>query len=153
MPFGLTNAPSYFCRVMEKIFAEVLYDFVLVYIDDILIFSSSFTEQHLDFVLKRLHHFNVKLKLKKCEFGKHECVFLGFLLDGKRVKPNPAKVEAVPGISVPRNVKELISFLGMVSYFRRFIPNFSDRVEPLQMLIKKTLKFEWSHECDASFFP
>ena len=102
-------------------------------------------------VFDRLRQHGLKMKLKKCSFFQQETEYLGFVINDKGVKPNPKKVEAIRTLPSPKNVKEVRSFIGMCSYYRRFLPNFSKIAEPLIFLTRKYAKFRWTEECQKAF--
>ena len=152
MPFGLSNAPAHFSRVMQQLFAPYLYDFMVVYLDDLCIFSDSVQDhlKHLRLVFEKLASHNIRLKFKKCHFFQTSFIYLGYHLSFAGVQPSPEKVKALVNLEAPTNVKLLRSFLGLASYFRKFIANFSIVVKPLQDLIVSP-RFSWSVECDRCF--
>jgi hypothetical protein len=123
MSFGLTNAPAYFMNLMNKVFMDELDKFVLVFIDDILVYSKSIQEheQHLRVVLEKLKIHRLYAKFSKCEFWLERVAFLGHILTAEGVAVDPEKVEAVSNWQRPTNVSEIRSFLGLVGYYRRFI--------------------------------
>jgi hypothetical protein len=127
MSFGLTNAPAYFMNLMNKVFMEELDKFVVVFIDDILIYSKSVDEheQHLRVVLEKLRVHKLYAKFSKCEFWLEKVAFLGHILTAEGVAVDPEKVEAVSNWQQPTNVSEIRSFLGLAGYYRRFIEGFS----------------------------
>ena len=145
MPFGLTNAPSTFQRAMNNIFRSILYKYVLVYLDDIIIYSETYEEhlQHLREVLKRVKKANLRLNKKKCEFVKREIEYLGYIISIDGIRPNEKKVEAIKNYPEPKNKKELASYLGIVSYYRQYVPNFAEKAHPLTALTKKNAKWKW----------
>ena len=122
MPFGLTNTPAFFMNLMNKVFMEELDKFVVVFIDDILIYSN---EHHLWIVLGRLRAHQLYAKLSKCEFWLEKIAFLGHILTVEGIEVDPYKVEAISKWKQPSNVSEVRSFLGMAGYYRRFIKGFS----------------------------
>ena len=142
MPFGLTNAPEYFMYLMNKVFMEELDQFVVVFIDDILIYSKSATEheEHLRIVLERLREHQLYAKFIKCEFWLQEVAFLGHVINAEGVGVDPAKVEAITNCKQPTNATEVRSFLGLAGYYRRFIEGFSKIAKPLTELTKKDKK-------------
>ena len=153
MPFGLTNAPAYFMNLMNKVFMEELDRFVVVFIDDILIYSKSAQEHehHLRVVLEKLRVHKLYAKFSKCEFWLEKVAFLGHILTAEGVAVDPEKVEAVANWTQPSNVSEIRSFLGLAGYYRRFIEGFSKTARPMTELLKKDVKFEWSAACEKSF--
>ena len=152
MPFGLSNAPAIFQELMSIVLAD-LDQFAIAYLDDILIFSSSLEKHmsHIQQVFDRLRQHDLKLKLKKCHFLQAETNYLGFVINQNGIKPDPKKVEAIQSISVPTSVREVRGYIGMCSYYRRFIPNFSGIAEPIISLTKKYAKFKWTDKCQTAF--
>ena len=154
MPFGLTNAPAHFSRVMNRIFCDYVFVFMLVYLDDLCIISSSFQEhlEHLNLVFLRLREWNVKLKFKKCDFLATKFLYLGLYIDADGIHPDPSKVSALVQLPRPRSLKELRSFYGLASYFRRFISNFAQLTFPLSQLLKSSSSvFSWGVEAEKCF--
>ena len=153
MSFGLTNAPAYFMNLMNKVFMEELDKFVVVFIDDILIYSTSIQEheQHLRVVLEKLRAHKLYAKFSKCEFWLEKVAFLGHILTVEGVAVDPEKVEAVSNWQQPTNVSEIRSFLGLAGYYRRFIEGFSKIARPMTELLRKDKKFTWTESCERSF--
>lgn len=166
MPFGLCNSPSTFQRLMERIFGDQSFQSLLLYLDDIIIFSSSFEEhlQRLELVLTCLQKNQLKLKLSKCHFFQPEVKYLGHVVSASGVAADPEKVKAVEEWKQPTTTKELRSFLGFASYYRRFVEGFAKVAAPLHRLIamaeanqNKTrsrvtaLRSHWTSECQQSF--
>ena len=157
MPFGLCNAPSVFQTLMNRVLSglnpAVEEEFVSVYIDDLLVYSKTLSEHlsHLGRVLERLEKAGLKLKASKCHFARKEVQYLGHVLTPDGVKPNPALVRAVERFPLPTNLKGVRRFLGMASYYRKFIPQFSKVAEPLHKLTRKNSDFHWSEECNVAF--
>jgi hypothetical protein len=151
--FGLTNAPAYFMNMMNKVFMDELDKFMVVFIDDILVYSSTAKEheQHLRVVLERLRQNQLYAKFSKCEFWLREVAFLGHVLTAKVVAVDPAKIKAVKEWDQPRNPTDIRSFLGLAGYYHRFIENFSKIDKPMTNLLKKTNEFEWTPKCELSF--
>lgn len=144
MPFGLKNAPPTFQRVMDNILRGYINKFCLVYLDDILIFSSSLQEHalHCKLVFQRLKEFNMKIQLDKSEFFRKEVGYLGHIITADGVKPNPAKIEAITKFEIPKTPKDIKSFLGLLGYYRRFIHNMADLTKPLTSKLKKNQKID-----------
>lgn len=153
MPFGLCNAPATFERFMDTILRGLKWHICMCYLDDVVIFGSTFEEHNrrLEVVLDCIENAGLVLNSKKCHFGERQTLVLGHLVDKDGIRPDPQKTAAVEAFKPPRSVKELRSFLGLCSYFRRFIPAFADVAYPLTCLLHKDAVFEWTHECDASF--
>jgi hypothetical protein len=153
MPFGLTNAPAVFMDLMNRVFHEYLDRFVIVFIDDILVYSKSLEEHedHLRIVLQILRDKKLYAKLKKCEFWLNQVVFLGHVVSKDGITVDPSKIEAVVSWDRPTNVSEVRSFLGLAGYYRRFVEGFSRIAAPLTHLTRKNAKFEWKEECEKSF--
>ncbi|KAL0378461.1 UNVERIFIED_CONTAM: Transposon Ty3-G Gag-Pol polyprotein [Sesamum radiatum] len=153
MPFGLTNAPAAFMALMNRTFHKYLDQFVIVFIDDILVYSRSMEEheQHLRIVLQILKEKELYAKLSKCEFWINQVVFLGHVISGDGVMPDPAKVKAIMEWRVPKNATEVRSFLGLAGYYRRFVEGFSIIAGPLTKLLRKGVVFQWTEQCQRSF--
>ncbi|XP_057849726.2 uncharacterized protein LOC131060503 [Cryptomeria japonica] len=155
MPFGLSNAPSTFMCLMNEVLKPFLHQFVVVYLDDILIFSGSKEEhlQHLDQVLRKLHEEGLRINLEKCSFLQEELVFLGFVISTGSLKMDPSKVEAILNWPAPTTATEVKSFHGLCSFYRKFIRNFSGICAPLMDTIKGGRKcvFQWTKEANESF--
>ena len=153
MPFGLTNAPTAFMDLMNRVFHEYLDEFVIVFVDDILIYSDNeeLHEKNLRMALEILRKNKLYAKFSKCEFWIKEVLFLGHIISSKGVSVDPAKVAAVAEWQQPKNVTEVRSFLGLAGYYRRFIQNFSTIAIPLTSLTKKDHKFTWDDKCEESF--
>jgi hypothetical protein len=153
MSFELTNAPAYFMYLINKVFMEYLDKFVVVFIDDILIFSKMEEEhdKHLRLVLEKLRSNQFYAKFSKCEFWLTEVAFLGHVISAGGVSVDQSKVKDVLNWMPPTNVSEIRSFLGLAGYYRRFIQDFSKIVKPMTKLLEKNKNFEWTEECRASF--
>lgn len=153
MSFGLTNAPAYFMSMMNKVFMEFLDKFVVVFIDDILVYSKNEEEhkEHLRLVLEKLREHQLYAKFSKCEFWLKEVGFLGHVISGEGIAVDPTKVQSVTEWLAPTSVGEIRSFLGHAGYYRRFIENFSKIAKPMTALLKKDTKLQWTEECEASF--
>ena len=153
LPFGLTAAPPVFQNLMDGILNGTLGRFTCVYLDDIIIYSSSIEEHltHLRIVFDRLRQANLKLKPSKCDFAVKEVNFLGHRVSSDGVQPDPAKISVIKNLKPPTTVREVRSFIGMASYYRRFIDHFSDIAGPLTQLTRKYAKFMWNEECQNAF--
>ncbi|CAN6166876.1 unnamed protein product [Urochloa humidicola] len=153
MAFGLTGAPGSFQAAMNSTLAPFLRKFVLVFFDDILIYSKSFEEhiEHLRLVFELLHKDQWFVKLSKCSFAQREISYLGHIISEKGVATDPDKIAAVLNWPVPVNAKELRSFLGLAGYYRKFVRNFGIISKPLTELLKKHAIFVWTVEHDKSF--
>jgi hypothetical protein len=144
MSFGLTNAPTYFMSLMNKVFMEYLDKFVVVFIDDILVFSKKEEEheEHLRLVLEKLREHKLYGKFSKCEFWLKEVAFLGHVLSEGAVFVNLGKVKDVLDWEPPQNVSDIRSFLGLAGYYRRFIKDFSKIPKPMTRLLEKGNEFK-----------
>jgi hypothetical protein len=153
MSFGLTNAPAYFMYLMNSVFMLELYKFVVVFIDDILVYSKNEDEhtEHLDIVLQRLRDHRLYAKLSKCEFWLKEIKFLGHTISQDGISVEPEKVQEVMDWKPPTTVRQIRSFLGLAGYYRRFIPDFSRIAKPMTKLLKKRVKYDWSQKCEDAF--
>jgi hypothetical protein len=143
MSFGLTNAPAYFMYLMNKVFMEFLDKFVVVFIDDILIFFKTKEEhaEHLKLVLQKLKKHKLYAKRSKCEFWLKEVSFLGHVVSNGGIAVDPSKVQDVLNWKPPINVSEIHSFLGLARYYRRFMEGFSKLAKPMTALLEKNAKF------------
>ncbi|KAI5626698.1 hypothetical protein C0J50_13742 [Silurus asotus] len=165
MPFGVCNGPSTFQRLMQAVMSDLIFQVLIVYLDDILLFSQTFEEhlERLEVVLKRLLETGLKVKLTKCRFLQDSVRFLGHQVSAQGISPDPDKVAAVSDWKTPETVKELRSFLGFCSYYRKFIEGFSRIAGPLHDLVNACLRegryakgsryFStlWSNECEQAF--
>jgi hypothetical protein len=153
MSFGLTNAPAYFMYLMNSVFMNELDNFVVVFIDDILIYSKNEAKhaKHLRIVLQRLRDHKLYAKFSKCEFWLDSVKFLGHTISKEGISVDPRKVQEVMDWKPPKSVHQIRSFLGLAGYYRRFIPDFSRIAKPMTELLKKGVKFVWSEECDKAF--
>lgn len=153
MPFGLCNAPATFERLMEHVLRGLAWNTCLVYLDDIIVIGKSFDEhlERLREVFQRLRGANLKLSPKKCELFKDRVKYLGHEVSTEGVATDVSKVVAVKKWPVPKDKTELRSFLGLCTYYRRFIKNFADIAGCLHKLTEKGRVYKWSSECDTSF--
>ncbi|GAU38281.1 hypothetical protein TSUD_119620 [Trifolium subterraneum] len=153
MPFGVSNAPGVFMEYMNRIFHPYLDKFVVVFIDDILVYSKSEKEhaEHLRIVLQTLKDKKLYAKLSKCEFWLKEVSFLGHVISNKGIAVDPSKVSAVLQWEAPKSVTEVRSFLGLAGYYRRFIEGFSRIALPLTQLTRKGQPYIWNKTCEENF--
>jgi hypothetical protein len=153
MSFGLTNAPAYFMYLMNSVFMQELDKFVVVFIDDILIYSKNSEEhaKHLHVILQRLRDHHLYAKFSKCEFWLDTVKFLGHTISGNGISVDPSKVQEVMDWKPPTSVHQIRSFLGLAGYYRRFISDFSKIAKPMTELLKKGVKFLWDPKCEEAF--
>jgi hypothetical protein len=153
MLFGLTNARAYFMNLMNKVFMEYLDRFVVVFIDDILIYSKNDSdhEEYLWMLLQKLRDNQLYAKFNKCEFWLDEVSFLGHIISKGGISVDLAKVKEIVGWKIPKTVTEVQSFLGLASYYRQFIEGFSKIAQPMTLLLEKGNEFNWTWECQKSF--
>ncbi|GJW35200.1 putative reverse transcriptase domain-containing protein [Tanacetum coccineum] len=153
MPFGLTNAPAIFMDLMNRVCKPYLDKFVIVFIDDILIYSKSEEEHevHLKAILDLLKKEKLYAKILKCEFWLQEVQFLGHVVNHAGIHMDPSKVESVKNWKTPESLTETRSFLGLAGYYRRFIENFSKIAKPLTLLTQKNKTYVWGDIQDEAF--
>lgn len=142
MPMGLKNSPSTFQRVMDNVLRELQNSICLVYLDDIIVFSTSLQEHivNLEKVFKKLRESNFKIQMDKSEFLKLETAYLGHIISKDGIKPNPDKISAVQKYPIPRTPTEIKRFLGLLGYYRKFIPDFANITKPMTQCLKKGSK-------------
>jgi hypothetical protein len=152
MPFGLTNAPSTFQALMNDVLQPFLRKFVLVFFDDILMFSRSWSEhlQHGKLVFQTLRENKLALKQAKCSFGAEKVAYLGHIISAAGVAMDPSKVEAVEAWPLPRTLRALCGFLGLAGYYRKFIAGYGVVATPLTALLKREA-FKWTDEAKEAF--
>ncbi|WVZ13820.1 hypothetical protein V8G54_011386 [Vigna mungo] len=153
MPFGLTNAPSTFMRLMNNVLRDCIGKFVVVYFDDILVYSQDLHNhgKQLRIVLTILRTNKLFANLDKCTFCVDSVIFLGFVVNKKGVHVDPEKIKAIQDWPPPKNVGEVRSFHGLASFYRRFVPNFSSLASPLNELVKKDVTFIWGDKQQKAF--
>ncbi|GJY52818.1 reverse transcriptase domain-containing protein [Tanacetum coccineum] len=153
MPFGLTNAPAVFMDLMNRVCKPYLDKFVIVFIDDILIYSHNEKEheEHLKTILELLKKEELYAKFSKCEFWINTVKFLGHVIDSSGIHVDPAKIEAVKNWASPTTPSEIRQFLGLAGYYRRFIEGFSKIAKPMTELTQKNQKFDWGEEQEEAF--
>ena len=153
MPFGLTNAPATFQRLMESVLRGLQWEECLLYLDDIIVVGSSVEQclERLRHVFQRLRQANLKLKPSKCAFFRTSVKFLGHIVSKDGVHTDPEKIKAVREWPAPKSVKDVRSFMGLCSYYRRFISRFAERARALHKLTAKGVAFEWTETCQTAF--
>ncbi|KAG5727749.1 hypothetical protein E4T56_gene20776 [Termitomyces sp. T112] len=153
MPFRMANSPATFQYFMNDIFHDMNNVFVIVYLDNILIYSNSLAEhlEHIRHVLERLQEYHLHAKPKKCSFHTMEVKYLGVILTPDGVRMDPAKVDTILNWPSPRNIKEVQSFLGFANFYRRFIDNYSGITKPLNRLTWKDTPWDWDSKCQSIF--
>ena len=152
MPFGLCNAPATFQRLMQKMLEGLNWENCFVYLNDILIVSKTLEGhlQHLQSVLGKLREVGLRLKPKKCCFLREEVHFLGHVISRHGIHPDPAQTEKVKHYPAPTDVTSIRQFLGLASYYRRFVPNFAKIASPLHSLTCKNINFVWTEACEVN---
>src|ERR1700742_1411259 len=153
MPFGLTNAPAAFQRFINDVFGDILDRYVVVYMDDLLIYSDTPEEhrEHVREILRRLRKHRLFANADKCEFGVSTVEFLGYILSPQGLRMSEEKIKVIVDWPVPRKVKDVQAFLGFANFYRRFIFRYSDITVPLTRLTQKNTTWNWSPECQAAF--
>jgi hypothetical protein len=153
MPFGLTNAPSAFQRFMNDIFSDLLDVNVVVYLDDILIYSDNMADhkKHVREVLRRLRENDLFCKPEKCEFHASQIEYLGYVIGQDGISMDKKKVQAILDWPIPKSVKQVQSFLGFANFYRRFVYAYSNITIPLTRLTKKSSPWNWDTRCQNAF--
>ncbi|CAB4421455.1 unnamed protein product [Rhizophagus irregularis] len=153
MPFGLCNAPATFQRLMDMVLRDILWQFTVVYINDINVGSKTFEEHlvHLEQVFSRLEKAGLKLSPEKCFFFKEELPFLGHVVSRKGIHTDPEKLRTINEFPIPKDLTQLRGFIALASYYRKFVKNFSSIVEPLNRLLKKNIPYIWDKDQQAAF--
>ena len=149
--FGLAQAPAYFQKLINDVLKGC--NFAMGYLDDIIIYSRSEKEhlEHLEEIFTRLKRAGLKLKLEKCCFFKKHIQYLGHLISADGIQPLPEKLESIAKMPAPKNPKEVKQFLGLVGYYRKFVPRFADISRVPTHLTKKDVEFKWTPECENCF--
>ncbi|KAE9092323.1 hypothetical protein PF010_g17851 [Phytophthora fragariae] len=153
MPFGLCNAVPAFERLMENVLVDLKWRTCLVYLDDCVVFSEDFPTHliRLKQVLECFRAAGFKLKMKKCKWGRDQVAFLGHIVTPSGILPNPEKVKAVMNVKRPHDLHTVRAFLGLTSYFRRYIPGYAAISAPIERLKAKGVLFNWDDDCEAAF--
>jgi hypothetical protein len=154
LPFGLSLAPAVFQRLMNEIFNDLLYKGVVIYLDDILIYANNVKKHNelLDEVCKRIRDSGLRINPNKCIFGVKRLEYLGHTISDKGLETNDKKVQDIKNAKVPKTVKQLRAFLGLASYYRKFIKNYAEITSPLHAAINtEKNKLIWNSECDERF--
>ncbi|UYV76014.1 hypothetical protein LAZ67_13002151 [Cordylochernes scorpioides] len=153
MPFGLCNAPATFERMMDKLLAGLKWTICLCYLDDIIVYATSFKEhiERLGKVLRCIQQAGLCINHEKCRFGSREIKVLGHLVTESGIRPDPDKIEAITNFPTPKTTTEVRSFMGLCSYYRRFVKDFANKAKPLHDLLRNNVKFFWSNEQEQSF--
>ncbi|KAG1040602.1 hypothetical protein G6F43_012261 [Rhizopus delemar] len=153
MPLGLTSAPATYQRMMTNLLGDYLGRFVMVFIDDVIVFSRNQAEhkEHLRCIFERCHEANLRLKFKKCSFGSPSVEYLGHTISAQGVSPHAHNINKILAFPAPKNPDEVRSFLGTCGYYRRFIESYAAVATPLTELLKKNKSFSWGYEQDMAY--
>ncbi|KAL2093598.1 hypothetical protein ACEWY4_010910 [Coilia grayii] len=158
MPFGLCNAPATFQRLMQRCLGAQVHDYLLIYLDDVIVYSPSFQSHlnHLEQVFARLHNYGLKLQPRKCRLFQRHVAYLGHIVSKEGVATDPDKTRVVRDWAVPSTVKQVRSFLGFAGYYRRFIPAFAKVAAPLHELLqgqanRPSARIQWTSDCQSAF--
>ena len=153
LPFGLLGSPCTFSLVLSKALHGINWKFAMTYVDDILVFSSNFEQhlRHLDIVFERLRSAKLRIKPSKCSFAADKVKYLGHVITKTGVTVEEGKVTAVRDFPTPTDEQQIRSFLGLCSYYRRFVKNFAHISAPLSALLKKDSDFIWTEQCNTAF--
>ena len=151
-PFGLSQAPAYFQLLIDKVLMGCS-KFAMGYLDDIIIFSNNKLEhlQHIEEIFKRLERFGLKMKREKCDFFKKHIQYLGHFITEEGFTSLPEKLESIRKMPRPKTPKEVKQFLGLIGYYRKFVPRFSDIARSLTNLTRQDVDFKWTEKCDKAF--
>ena len=153
MPFGLKNAPAPFVRLMDEVFHDYLDKFLIVYLDDLVVYSKNLDDHlhQLELIFIRLREHKLYAKLEKCNFMQKQIKFLGHLVLADGIRVHPEKVKSIVDWQTPTSVKDVRSFLGISGYYRNFIQNYSKVASPLTELLKDEQRFKWGEEQQSAF--
>jgi hypothetical protein len=153
MPFSLMNAGDTFQREMDIAFVEELGKFIVIYLDDVTVFSQSDDEhlRHIKMVFEKCRIFGISLNPKKSLFRLEEGKLLGHIISKDEIKIDPSRIEAIQKLEHPRNIKELQSFIEKINFLRRFIPNLAELLRNITNMLKKDVKIKWDTESRQSF--
>ncbi|THH21377.1 hypothetical protein EUX98_g8392 [Antrodiella citrinella] len=153
VPEGLTNAPAAFQRFVNSIFADMLDVCIIVYLDDVLVYSKNPADhrKNVKEVLRRLRKNSLYCKLSKCEFDVTTTEYLGYILSPEGLRMSSEKVQVIQDWPIPRKVKDVQSFLGFCNFYRRFIPSYSDLTIPLTRLTRANIRWDWNTSCQSTF--
>ncbi|KAG0781438.1 hypothetical protein G6F18_011891 [Rhizopus arrhizus] len=153
LPFGITTGCSQYQRMMNSVLSKYVGDFILIFLDDILVYSKNMEDHkvHLSLLMEACQEVNLRLKRKKCRFGDSQVEYLGHLITGDGVLPSDHNINKVKKFNVPANVDEVRSFLGLTGYYRKYVPNYASVAEPLTRLTKKKVGFSWGAEQQEAF--
>lgn len=153
MSFGLSNAGATFQKAMEMAFSNLMYKFVLIYLDDITVYSRKVTDHidHLRQIFERCREFGISLNPKKCIFSVHEGKLLGYVVSKEGVTVDPERIASILELPLPRHKKGLQSFIGQINFVRRFLPDIAALLKPLTTMLKKNVVFTWTKEAKDNF--
>lgn len=153
MSFGLSNSPSTYQRMVDKVLSGLQGEEIFIFMDDVIIYSATLEEhmRKLREVLQRFKKAGLILQTEKCHFLRRKIVYLGHVISEDGVQPDPDKIRAVKAFPVPKSKKNVKQFLGLVNYYRRFIPNMAKIAKPLNDTLKKSNQFKWTEECQFAF--
>ena len=151
-PYGLCGSPAVFQNCMNAVLGDIRH-FALAFVDDIIVFSETYEDhlEHLQAVFDRLRKANLKLKISKCDFVKKQLNYLGHIISDDGISVDPGKVSVMENLQPPENIRDVRSFLGMTSYYRKYVPNFSKIARPLTALTRKNARFKWMDEAQTAF--
>jgi hypothetical protein len=153
LPYGLSNSPASFQRLMDIVLRDLVGTECYVFIDDVIIYGDTIEEhaRHLEHVLQRFERANLQLQPSKCVFAQPKVEYLGYTVSREGIQASPEKTKAVRNFPVPRNVKEVRSFLGLASFYRRLVRNFAQHANPLTELLRKDAQFKWEQRQQSAF--